>query len=132
MVANEGLKDLLKQLEGFISTKTVIGEPIELGDTVLLPVVDVSLGIAVGGKDKRVEKNGVAAAAGGTGAKLSPSAILVIKGNDVRLVNIKNQDTVTKVMDMVPDVLERLRNGMNGEIENKRARDAVDDAYKAQ
>lgn len=39
--------------------------------------------------------------------KMSPSAVLVIKNGQVRLVNIKNQDTVNKIVDMVPDLLDR-------------------------
>lgn len=132
MIANDGVKDLLSQLEAFVSTKMVVGEPITMGDTILLPVVDVSFGVAAGGKDKKYDKNGLAAAAGGCGAKMTPSAILVVKGNDIRLVNIKNQDTVTKIMDMVPDVLDRVRDGFKKEKENKDARKAVDSAKEEQ
>ena len=39
--------------------------------------------------------------------KMSPSAVLVIKNGQVRLVNIKNQDTVNKIIDMVPDLIDR-------------------------
>ena len=48
---------------------------------------------------------------GGLGAKMSPSAVIVIKDGQTRLVNIKNQDTVTKVLDMVPDVIDRIKGG---------------------
>lgn len=129
MVANDGLKALLNQLETFVSTKMVIGEPIHMDDTILLPVVDVSFGVAAGGKDKKYDKNGLAAAAGGVGAKMNPSAILVIKGNDIRLVNLKNQDTVSKALDMIPDVLDRIKDGFAKEKENKKARKVVDEAY---
>ena len=37
------------------------------------------------------------------GGKISPSAVLVISKNGTRLVNIKNQDAVTKIIDMAPD-----------------------------
>lgn len=37
--------------------------------------------------------------------KVSPSAVLVIQNGTTKLVNIKNQDTVTKILDMVPDVI---------------------------
>ena len=40
---------------------------------------------------------------------MSPSAVLVIKDGQIRLVNIKNQDTVTKALDMVPDILDRFK-----------------------
>jgi uncharacterized spore protein YtfJ len=39
--------------------------------------------------------------------KMSPSAVLVVKNGQVRLVNIKNQDTVNKIVDMVPEIIDR-------------------------
>ena len=48
MKAKEELKDLLSQLEGFITTKSVVGEAIHMGDTILLPLVDVSFGAGAG------------------------------------------------------------------------------------
>ena len=47
-------------------------------------------------------------AGGGMGGKMSPSAVLVIQNGATKLVNIKNQDTVTKILDMVPDVVDRI------------------------
>lgn len=44
-------------------------------------------------------------------AKLSPSAILVIQNGSTRLVNIKNQNTVNKMLDMVPDLVNRFTGG---------------------
>ena len=41
------------------------------------------------------------------GGKVSPSAVLVINKNGTRLVNIKNQDAVTKILDMVPDLINK-------------------------
>ena len=42
---------------------------------------------------------------------MSPSAVLVIQGGKTRLVNIRNQDTITKILDMVPDVMDRFSSG---------------------
>ena len=111
MKAKEELKDLLSQLEGFITTKSVVGEAIHMGDTILLPLVDVSFGAGAGARDKHYDKNGLASAMGGVGAKMSPSAILV-------------------VMDMIPDVLERLKNGFEKEKENKEAHKIVEEAMQ--
>ena len=102
---NESLKDLLNHMEGFVSTKSVIGEPMNLHGMVILPLLDVYLGAGAGARDR--EKAG--AVAGGVSAKMSPSAVLVIKDGQVRIVNIKNQDTVTKALDMVPDILDRIK-----------------------
>lgn len=102
---NESLKELLNQMEGFVSSKSVIGEPMELNGMVVLPLLDVSLGAGAGARDR--EKAG--GVAGGVSAKMSPSAVLVLKDGAVRVVNIKNQDTVTKALDMVPDILDRFK-----------------------
>ena len=113
MRAKEELKDLLSQLESFITTKTVVGEPIHMEDTILLPLVDVTFGVGAGAKDKNYDKNGLASAMGGAGAKMSPSAILVIQGGSIRMVNVKNQDGLTKILDMVPDFVNRFTSGGN-------------------
>lgn len=103
--AKEALKELLNELEGFVSTKTVVGEAIHMEDTIILPLVDVSLGAGAGAREK--EKAG--GVGGGVTAKLSPSAVLVIKDGQTRLVNIKQQDTITKVLDMVPDLIDKFK-----------------------
>ena len=43
----------------------------------------------------------------GIGGKMTPSAVLVIKNGSTKLVNIKNQDTITKVLDMIPDLVDK-------------------------
>ena len=87
-----------------LSTKTVVGEPTQVGDTIILPLVDVTFGVGAGASagDK---KNG---GGGGFSGKLTPSAVLVIKNGSTRLVNIKNQDTMTKVLDLIPDLVDKL------------------------
>ena len=127
MKAKEELKDLLSQLEGFITTKSVVGEAIHMGDTILLPLVDVSFGAGAGARDKHYDKNGLASAMGGVGAKMSPSAILVIQNGSTRLVNIKNQNTVNKVLDMVPDIVNKFTGGkvnVGGEVSEEAVKTA--------
>lgn len=46
-------------------------------------------------------------------AKMSPSAVLVIQNGVTKLVNVKHQDAVTKVIDMVPDLVNRFMGGKN-------------------
>ena len=94
---------LFKGMDSFISTKTVVGEAIHINDTILLPLVDVSFGVAAGAFQENAKSNG----GGGMGGKISPSAVLVINKNGTRLVNIKNQDAVSKVIDMAPDIISR-------------------------
>ena len=59
------------------------------------------------------------------GEKISPSAILVISGGVTKLVNVKNQDTVTKILDMVPDFVNKFTGGKK---ESSPVADAIQDA----
>lgn len=97
------MTSLLKGVDSVLSTKTVVGEAITIGDTIILPLVDVSFGLGAGAGCQDKKSSG----GGGVGGKMSPSAVLVIKDGHTKLVNIKQQDTMTKLLDMVPDVLDR-------------------------
>ena len=97
---------LFKGMDSVVSTKTVVGEAIHIGDTIILPLVDVSFAIGAGAFNGDNKEKG----AGGLGGKMTPSAVLVIQDGKTKLVNIKNQDTMTKILDMVPDVVDRFTN----------------------
>ena len=98
------IESLMKGMNAVIGTKTVVGDATQVGDTIILPLVDVSFGVGAGASagDK---KNG---GGGGFSAKMTPSAVLVIKDGSTKLVNIKNQDTITKLFDLVPEVLDKI------------------------
>ena len=97
------MTSLLKGVDSVLSTKTVVGEPINVGDTILVPLVDVSFGLGAGAGNQDKKSSG----GGGVGGKMSPSAILVIQNGKTKLVNIKQQDTMTKILDMVPDFINK-------------------------
>lgn len=100
------VESLLKGMDSVLSTKTVVGEATTIGDTIILPLVDVTFGVGAGAGSNS-QKNSTSGA-GGLGGKMTPSAVLVIKNGTTKLVNIKNQDTVTKILDMIPDIVDRL------------------------
>lgn len=100
---NSTVESLFKGMDSFITTKTVVGEAVHIGDTILLPLVDVSFGVAAGAFSQDKKNNG----AGGMGGKIMPSAVLVIQNGTTKLVNVKNQDGVTKILDMVPDFVNK-------------------------
>ena len=101
------VESLFKGMDGFITTKTVVGDAIHIGDTIILPLVDVSFGVGAGAFSGEKKNNG----GGGMGGKITPSSILVIQNGTTKLVNVKNQDTVTKVLDMVPDIINKFTAG---------------------
>lgn len=119
---NGVVETLIKGMDGFLSAKTVVGDATSIGDTVIVPLVDVSFGVGAGAAAGNQKNGGMGAMNG----KLSPSAVLVIQNGHTRLVNIKNQDTVTKIIDLVPDVIDRVSDFVNkndDDIDNKEARD---------
>lgn len=50
------------------------------------------------------------------GGKIQPSAVLVIQNGQTKLVNVKNQDGMTKILDMVPDIVSRFSKGKNDDL----------------
>lgn len=97
------IESLMRGMNTVLSTKTVVGEATQIGDTIILPLVDVTFGVGAGASAADKKTGG----AGGFSGKLTPSAVLVIKNGSTKLVNIKNQDTVTKVLDMIPDIVDK-------------------------
>lgn len=97
------VESLFKGMDSFISSKTVVGDAIHIGDTIILPLVDVSFGVGAGAFAKEKSNN----AGGGLGGRIQPSAVLVIQNGSTRLVNVKNQDGVTKILDMVPEFVDK-------------------------
>lgn len=118
---NSVMTSLLKGVDSVLSTKTVVGEPINVGDTILVPLVDVSFGLGAGAADKDKKASG----GGGVGGKMSPSAILVIQNGKTKLVNIKQQDSVTKILDMVPDLVDKFTHKNDDMISDDEARDVA-------
>lgn len=94
---------LFKGMDSFITTKTVVGDAVTIGENIILPLVDVSFGVGAGAFSGTGKNHG----GGGMGGKITPSAVLVIGKNGTKLVNIKNQDAITKILDMIPDVVDK-------------------------
>lgn len=119
---NEVVTSLLGGMEKLLSTKTVVGQPTVVGDTTIIPLVDVSFGLAAGStaNDNKNTSNG----AGGMGGKMSPTAILVIKDGSARIISVKDQDVLTKVIDMLPDVIHKITKPKSG------AEDVTDEEAK--
>lgn len=120
---NTTVQSLFKGMDSFITTKTVIGEAVHIGDTIILPLIEVSFGVGAGAFSQEKKNN----AGGGLGGKITPSAVLVIQNGNTKLVNIKNQDSITKILDMVPELVDKF----TGKGSQKKSSAAEEDAKKA-
>ena len=95
------VESLFKGMDSFITTKTVVGDAIHIGDTIILPLVDVSFGVAAGAFSQEKKNNG----AGGMGG-------------------------ITKILDMVPDFVNKFTS-KNDVVSEDSAADQTDDAAKS-
>ena len=115
---------LFQGMDGVVSSKTVVGDAIHIGDTIILPLVDVSFAIGAGAFNGDKKEKG----AGGLGGKMTPSAVLVIQNGHTKLVNVKNQDTITKILDMVPDVIDKFYSNKEDKMTEEDVMDILDEA----
>lgn len=94
-------KKIFEDFKNMITTESVVGKPIYLGDATIVPFVDVSFGFGTG-------THGSAAAGGAGGGKMTPTAVLIMKGERVELFSIKNAASNTamdRIINLVPEVI---------------------------
>lgn len=121
---NSTVAALFQGLDGVVSSKTVVGDAIQVGeDTTILPLIDVSFGMGAGAFTGEKQEKG----AGGLGGKMTPSAVLVIQNGKTKLVNIKNQDTMTKILDLIPELVDRFENRKEKKVTEEDVVDMLND-----
>ena len=104
------VKTTLGEIEKVLGTKTVIGDPISVGDTTLIPLLSIGFGFGgVGGTGD--SKRGSEGAGGGGGAAggVKPIAIIIIDKNGARIESIKGgmAGALEKLGETVPEVLAK-------------------------
>ena len=101
------MESLMKSADALFTTKTVVGEAMKIDDTVIIPLMDVSFGIGAGATGNNTstaaKNNGI----GGMHGKMSPTVVLMIKNGQTRMISVKNTDTVSKIVDMIPDIVDK-------------------------
>ncbi|MCI5836422.1 MAG: sporulation protein [Veillonellaceae bacterium] len=105
--SKEKLEAIFDSFKRMVAVDTVVGEPVRIGDTTLVPFVDVAFGFGTGMTDKD-GYNG-----GGGGGKLTPTAVLVIKGDRVEMFSVKDGNTsgaFEKILNMAPEIIDKLKN----------------------
>lgn len=108
---NFDFEKMLSTLKETLSSKTVVGEPLEFGDVKLIPVMSVYYGFGAGsGSDARGDKGG-SGAGGGGGARIHVSGMIVIKGDDVKFLATSKDGTVEKVLESISGIVDKVLSG---------------------
>ena len=111
------IQALFKGMESLVQSKTVVGEPIEAGGALIIPLSEISAGRASGALMNSAKNNG----AGAMSAKMSPVALLIIEDGKTKLVSVKNQDVFTRLLDLIPEAVDKVRKGAVTEEVRKQA-----------
>ena len=132
----EGLmKTAMNSIQGMVDVNTIIGEPIETSNNmVIIPISKVCFAFAAGGsefsgetvdeykkkeKEEEVQYRLPFGGGSGAGVTINPVAFLVVNQEGVKLMPISHISTVDKLMDYVPDIIEKANKIVNKKMEDK-------------
>ena len=101
----EVISSLFKGMDAMLASKTVFGQPTKVGDTVLVPLGN--------------------SGTGGFGEKMTPNAILIIRNGQTKLGHVRNQDVLTKVLDLIPDMVDRFAPDQRGMMSDDDAKEVA-------
>ena len=107
---NELMRATMEKIHEMVDTNTIVGEPITTPDGVtLIPISRVTFGFGAGGGDYGKNPDGSFGGGSGAGVKIDPVAFLIIKDGTTRVmpVAVPPVTTVDRVVEMVPDLLEK-------------------------
>ena len=105
------IKTVLSEMKVAINSKTVIGEPTVCGKWTVIPVTKVSFGFGAGGGQGKNDAN--FGGGSGGGATLEPVAFLVVSDKEVKLISLKERETVWEKI-LSPEVGEKVYNKIMG------------------
>ena len=126
----------MNSIQDMIDVNTIIGEPIETSNNiVIIPISKVSFGFAAGGSEfkgetideytKRDKEEAIQyrlpfGGGSGAGVTINPIAFLVIQNDSVKLMPVNHASSLDKLLDYMPDLIEKTSNVMNKCIQNKK------------
>ena len=129
----------MNSIQDMIDVNTIIGEPIETSNNVIIiPISKVSFGFAAGGsefrgetideysrrdKDEDIQYRLPFGGGSGAGVSINPIAFLVVQSDSVRLLPVNYSSTVDKLLDYVPEIMEKANNIVMGVVKEAKEND---------
>ena len=113
----EDVKELISttlgEINEMISTKTVIGEPIAVGEVTIVPLISASFGFGVGGSSgaSRLRQSAEREGAGSTGgAMVRPVAVVIMDKEGIRVEPVPGSlaSALERASEVLPRTAERL------------------------
>ena len=133
----EGLMNTaMNSIKDMIDVDTIIGKPIETSNNiVIIPISKVSFGFASGGSEfkgetideynKREKEESIQyrlpfGGGSGAGVSINPIAFLVVQSNCVKLLPVNHSSSVDRLLDYMPDLVEKTNQLINKCMQNKK------------
>jgi sporulation protein YtfJ len=126
----------MNNIKDMVDVNTIIGEPIETSNNVvIIPISKVSFGFAAGGsefkgetigeyskkdKEEEIQYNLPFGGGAGAGVNINPVAFVVIQGNGVKLLPVEHCSSIDRLLDYMPDLMEKANNIMNKMMQDKK------------
>ncbi len=125
------VKAIMEQIKETVRSETVVGEPVQAEEAVIIPVSRVSFGFGVGGANSE-ESDKMGATGTGCGATIEPVAFVVVSKGKAQLLPLKSREaTLSRIIDLVPSLLEIIRDmRTKGEDKCKEDEEKVDKKSK--
>lgn len=106
-------KTTLGEIEKILTTRTIVGEPITIGEVILIPLISIGFGFGAGGgsgKGEAKQKGEGAGSGTGGGAWVRPSAVIIIEKDNVRLESVKGglSSAIQSIGESVPKMVENI------------------------
>lgn len=108
---NKITDNAMDKVRAMADADTVIGKEIVLDNGItIIPVSKVSFGFASGGSDLPNKQNRQLFGGGsGAGVTVTPTAFIVVKGDDIRLLQLaKKPGTADNAVAMLPELFDKV------------------------
>lgn len=120
------METAMSKIKAMVDIDTVVGEPVTTAEgTVIIPVSTVSFGFGAGGSefapkaDTKISEKMFGGGCGG-GANVKPTGFLVITGGNVRYLPMSTESSpVEKVIDLIPDMVDKVNTAIKKRKKNK-------------
>ncbi len=124
---NDLMSTTMQKIREMVDVNTIVGQPITTPDGItLIPVSKLSFGFASGGSDFMTKNHkpgddNTFGGGSGAGVNISPVAFLIVKGDSVRLLPVdpRAATTVDRVIEMVPEVIDKVTDFLEKKKEDK-------------
>lgn len=128
----------MSSIQNMVDVNTIIGEPIESkGGITIIPISKVCFGFAAGGSefsgetmkeynkknnDEEIQYKLPFGGGAGAGVSIHPIAFLVVQNNNVKLMSVNHDSCIDKLLEYVPDLMQKMNDMFNKNIQQKEQR----------